>query len=66
MYNTPIIVTKDTPEQSDSFLAQGGIATLLDEEDYQAYYEDTMKAGHYQNNPEAVDIPGFLEYKVVG
>ncbi len=51
-----LIVTKDTPEQSDSFLAQGGIATLLDEEDYQAYYEDTMKAGHYQNNPEAVDI----------
>lgn len=51
-----LIVTKDTPEQSDSFLAQGGIATLLDKEDYQAYYEDTMKAGHYKNNPEAVKI----------
>lgn len=51
-----LVVTKDTPEQSDSFLAQGGIATLLDKEDYQAYYEDTMKAGHYKNNPEAVKI----------
>lgn len=51
-----LVVTKDTPEQSDSFLAQGGIATLLDREDYEAYYEDTMKAGHYKNNPEAVKI----------
>lgn len=51
-----LIITKDTPEQSDSFLAQGGIATLLDENDYKSYYEDTMKAGHYKNNPEAVKI----------
>lgn len=51
-----LIITKDTPELSDSFLAQGGIATLLDKEDYQSYYEDTMKAGHYKNNPEAVKI----------
>ena len=49
-----LIITKQTPRESDSFLAQGGIATLLNKEDYESYYEDTMKAGHYENNPEAV------------
>ena len=51
-----IIVTKDEADKSDSFLAQGGISVLHDELDYDAFYEDTMKAGHYENNPESVDI----------
>ncbi|MBE7081399.1 MAG: L-aspartate oxidase [Clostridiales bacterium] len=51
-----IIVTKDELEKSDSFLAQGGICVLHDDKDYDAFFEDTMKAGHYENNPESVDI----------
>ena len=51
-----IIVTKDSLEKSDSFLAQGGICVLRDDKDYDAFFEDTMRAGHYENNPEAVDI----------
>lgn len=51
-----LIVTKDTAERNDSFLAQGGICVLKDENDYDSFYEDTMKAGHYENNPESVDI----------
>ena len=51
-----LIITKSQVEKSDSFLAQGGMCVLRDEEDYDSYYEDTMKAGHYENNPEAVDI----------
>ncbi len=51
-----IIVTKDKVENSDSSLAQGGICVLHDENDYDSFYEDTMRAGHYQNNPESVDI----------
>ncbi len=51
-----IIITKETAEESDSFLAQGGICVLHDENDYQSFYEDTMRAGHYENNPETVDI----------
>ncbi len=51
-----IIVTKNEAPKSDSFLAQGGICVLRDENDYDAFYEDTMRAGHYENNPEAVDI----------
>ncbi len=50
------IITKDKAERSDSFLAQGGICVLHDEEDYDSFYEDTMRAGHYENNPESVDI----------
>jgi len=50
-----LMITKDTIENSDSYLAQGGISTLLNDEDYNAYYEDTMKAGHFENKPESVD-----------
>lgn len=51
-----VIVTKDCAKNSDSYLAQGGICVLRDEEDYDSFYEDTMKAGHYENKPESVDI----------
>lgn len=49
------IITKDAAENSDSFLAQGGICMLRSEDDYGPYYEDTMKAGHYRNNPQSVE-----------
>lgn len=51
-----LIITKDTIEHSDSFLAQGGMCMLKDESDYESYFEDTMRAGHSENNPEAVEI----------
>ena len=51
-----IIVTKNKARRSDSFLAQGGICVLRDEDDYDSFYEDTMKAGHYENNPDSVHI----------
>lgn len=50
------IISKDALENSDSFLAQGGICVLKDESDYDSYFEDTMRAGHYENNKESVDI----------
>ena len=51
-----LLVTKEEAEKSDSFLAQGGICVLRDENDYQFFYEDTMRAGHYENKPESVEI----------
>ncbi len=51
-----LIITKDAAECSDSFLAQGGICMLKDESDYDSFFEDTMHAGHYENNTEAVEI----------
>ena len=50
------IITKTDPEECDSWLAQGGICVLRNEEDYQAYYEDTLRAGHYENDRSSVDI----------
>ena len=51
-----LMITKDEIENSDSYLAQGGISTLKNQEDFEAYYEDTMRAGHYENNPDSVRI----------
>ena len=51
-----IVVTKNKARRSDSYLAQGGICVLRDEKDYDAFFEDTMKAGHYENNPDSVHI----------
>lgn len=50
------VITKADLESSDSFLAQGGICMLRDESDYDDYFRDTMRAGHYENNRESVDI----------
>lgn len=50
------IITKADLEESDSFLAQGGICVLKSEDDYDSYYEDTMRAGHYENDKKSVDI----------
>lgn len=51
-----LVITKEAADHSDSFLAQGGMCVLLDEDDYDSYFEDTMKAGHYENNKASVDI----------
>lgn len=50
------VITKSDLESSDSFLAQGGICMLRDEDDYEGYFEDTMRAGHYENNSASVEI----------
>ena len=51
-----LMITKDAVENSDSCLAQGGICVLRDENDYNSFMEDTLKAGHYENRRESVDI----------
>ena len=50
-----LIICKGDPEESDSYLAQGGICRMQGEEDYEIYFADTMKAGHNENNASAVD-----------
>ena len=51
-----LMITKGELEESDSFLAQGGICVQKDDDDYDSFYEDTMRAGHYENRPESVDF----------
>jgi L-aspartate oxidase len=50
------VISKSELESSDSFLAQGGICVLRDEEDYTSFVEDTLKAGHYENDRKSVDL----------
>lgn len=51
-----LMITKSEVTKSDSFLAQGGICMMQGESDYDSYFEDTMRAGHYENRRESVDI----------
>ncbi|MCD8329554.1 MAG: L-aspartate oxidase [Lachnospiraceae bacterium] len=51
-----VILSKSDLEESDSFLAQGGICMLSDESDYESYFEDTMAAGHWENDEMSVAI----------
>lgn len=60
-----VILSKDDVENSDSYLAQGGICVLKSEEDYESYFEDTMKAGHYENRKESVDVMIRSSRKVI-
>lgn len=50
------IITKSDAESSDSYLAQGGICVLKSEEDFESFLNDTLKAGHYENDVESVSI----------
>lgn len=51
-----LMITKDKVENSDSYLAQGGICMLKGAEDFDSYFEDTMRAGRYENRAESVKI----------
>lgn len=61
-----LMLTKDDLENSDSFLAQGGICVLRDENDYDLFMEDTLKAGHYENRRESVDVMIRSSRAVIG
>lgn len=50
------IITKSDVENSDSFLAQGGMCVLKEENDYDSFFEDTLKAGHFENDRTSVEI----------
>lgn len=51
-----LVITKEDLKECDSYLAQGGVCVLKNIEDFNCYFEDTMKAGHYENNPESVKV----------
>lgn len=51
-----VLICKGKMRECDSYLAQGGICTLRDNSDFDAFFEDTMRAGHYENNKESVKL----------
>jgi len=51
-----LVVCKDIPWECNTFYAQGGMTTALNEADVSLHVEDTMAAGSYHNDKEAVEI----------
>lgn len=62
------ILTKEKYCQSNTIMAQGGIQVATEEGDsVELHFEDTMKGGHYKNNPKLVkklteEAPKALEW----
>lgn len=56
-YNV-LVISKKSAELSNSSLAQGGIAAVLDKENdtFELHTEDTLIAGKYKNNPESIKV----------
>jgi L-aspartate oxidase len=61
-----LIITKEDLKDADSYLAQGGVCVLKSVDDYNCYFEDTMKAGHYENNPDAVRVMIESSPEIIG
>ncbi len=51
-----LIICKEDRDSCDSMLAQGGICVMADSNDYDSFFADTMKAGHFENRKESVDL----------
>ena len=51
-----LVVCKDKMNCSNTYLAQGGISVARGEDDIPLYIEDTLKAGKYKNDLEAVKV----------
>ena len=51
-----LVVCKDIPWECNTFYAQGGMVTALNEADIPLHVEDTLAAGSYHNDKEAVEI----------
>ncbi|MCM1114069.1 MAG: L-aspartate oxidase [Clostridium sp.] len=61
-----LVITKEDLKECDSYLAQGGVCVLKSIDDFNCYFEDTMKAGHYENNPESVRVMIESSTDVIG
>ena len=61
-----LIITKENTNECDSMLAQGGVCVLKDVNDFKCYFEDTMKAGHWENDPDSVKVMIESSQEVIG
>lgn len=50
------LVTKAKLKESNTYLAQGGISTARNPEDIPLFVEDTLRAGKYKNDINAVNV----------
>jgi L-aspartate oxidase len=49
-----LLITKDTVNKCNTSLAQGGISVARDENDFDLFIQDTLKAGKFKNSMRAV------------
>lgn len=51
-----VLLSNATLDKCNTYLAQGGITTVLDEKDKPAFIEDTLTAGGHKNNYKTVEL----------
>ena len=51
-----LVLCKDIPWECNTFYAQGGIVTALDEKDVELHIKDTLNAGANHNDIKAVEV----------
>ncbi|MGL5316659.1 MAG: L-aspartate oxidase [Peptostreptococcaceae bacterium] len=51
-----LLITKSKLNDTNTYLAQGGVSTARNKEDIELFIEDTLKAGKYKNKQEAVAV----------
>ncbi|MGL4655832.1 MAG: L-aspartate oxidase [Sarcina sp.] len=51
-----LVVTKKEIKDCNSYLAQGGVSVLRDSSDFDSFLNDTLKAGQYKNDVNAVSL----------
>lgn len=59
------MICKEDVETCDSMLAQGGICVMRDHDDYDSWFDDTMRAGHFENRAESVDTMIWSSREVI-
>ena len=51
-----LVISKDSIDNNNTYLAQGGISTARGKDDINLFIEDTLRAGQYKNKLESVEI----------
>ncbi|MGL5576137.1 MAG: L-aspartate oxidase, partial [Sarcina sp.] len=61
-----LIITKKELKDCNSYLAQGGVSVQKNDEDFDSFLEDTLKAGKYENDKNAVSLMIRSSREVIG
>ncbi len=60
-----LVLCKKSPWDCNTFWAQGGIATAVDDDDISTHIQDTLTAGAFYNNDEAVELLSNKSLKTI-
>lgn len=59
------VICKDSIYRSNSYLAQGGIAASIGDDDRELHIKDTMVAGAFENDENAVKVLVYESQKII-